>query len=68
MAFNLDTYLRKFSRILHGVRKVWIFTLLEPFLCFYKTRRRGQCFIAPFQAEVMLAKFFKLKSVQNVFV
>ena len=41
VAFYIYKYFRKFLSTLHGVRIVWIFTLLdELFLCAI-TRRRG---------------------------
>ena len=66
VAFNLYKYFRKFLSTLHGVRIVWIFILLDEFfLCFQITGRRGQCFIAPLQAEIILAKFFQAGSLQK---
>ena len=55
-------YFRKDLNTLHGVRIVWIFTLLdELFLCFYQAGRRGQCFIVPFSSML----FFQARSLQK---
>ena len=42
VAFNLYKYRRKFLRTLHGVRKVWMFTLHNELFLFFFTKLKEE--------------------------